>query len=202
MIRVDWSQFELRPRGYHSRPNKRERYYACTCEVCGRAYWLRATDARRAAERDSTCKRCHCQAAGRKGYAATRSKYGERYALECVAAYQIAHPSKPEETVRDWLDERGAHYRRQYIFRKSGANFIIDFVIIVGYALDQRIALEINGYQHQQHGQVRDARLQKLWPGPVVFVDAERVASVPDAAKAELFRLLAELNAAPLRAST
>src|SRR5215472_16372891 len=107
MIQVDWSQVELRPRGYRSRPNKRESYYACTCERCGRTYWLRATDARRAEQRGSTCKRCQCQAAGRHGYAATRDNYGVHYALECVAAYQLTHPSQPEDTVRNWLDERG-----------------------------------------------------------------------------------------------
>jgi hypothetical protein len=193
MIQVDWSQVELRPRGYRSRPNKRESYYACTCEQCGRTYWLRATDARRAEQRGSTCKRCHCQVAGRNGYAATRDKYGVHYALERVAAYQLAHPSKPEDTVRNWLEERGLHYSRQYIFRKGGANFIIDFVIFIGvaFAMDQRIALEVNGYHHQKHGQARDARLQEMWPGAVVFIDATRVTNAPAEAQAELFARLA-----------
>ncbi|MHB8629809.1 MAG: hypothetical protein ACYDBJ_25870 [Aggregatilineales bacterium] len=86
MIQVDWSRVELRPRSYRSRPTKREAYYACLCEQCGRTYWLRATDARRAAQRGSPCKRCQRQAAGRKGYAATRARYGPQYALERVAA--------------------------------------------------------------------------------------------------------------------
>src|SRR5271165_3214776 len=153
MIQVDWSQVELRPRGYRNRPTKREAYYRCTCEHCGRTYWLRATDARRAEQRASACKRCHCQVAGRNGYAATRDKYGDQFALACVAAYQLAHPSKPEDTVSDWLDERGFHYTRQYIFRKGGANFIIDFVILLGFAIERRVALEVNGYHHQRYGQ-------------------------------------------------
>ena len=195
MIQVDWSQVELRPRGYRGRPTKRESYYACRCEQCGRTYWLRATDARRAEQRGSACKRCHCQAAGRNGYAATRDKYGVRFALEQVAAYQLAHPSKPEAAVNTWLDERGLHYTRQYIFRKGGANFIIDFVVFIGvaFAMDRRIALEVNGYRHQHHGQTRDAQLRAVWPGPVLFVDAAQVAKAPDAAKIELFAQLAAL---------
>ncbi|MHB8624569.1 MAG: hypothetical protein ACYDBJ_20810 [Aggregatilineales bacterium] len=184
MIRVDWSQVELRSRGYRGRPTKRESYYACTCERCERTYWLRATDARRAAQRDSACSHCQRQAAGRKGYAATRAKYGTRYALERVAAYQLAHPSKPEQTVRGWLDERCIHFSQQYIFCKDCANFIIDFVI------DNQIALEVNGYRHQRHRQARDERLRALWAGPVLFLDAERVIVTPDEAQAELFAVL------------
>ena len=198
MIQVDWSKVELRPRGYRGRPNKRESYYACRCEQCGRTYWLRATDARRAEQRASDCKRCHCQAAGRNGYAATRDKYGDQFALACVAAYQLAHPSRPEGVVQDWLDECGVHYTRQHIFRKGGANFIIDFVILRGFAMDLRIALEVNGYHHQQYGQVRDARLRALWPGPAMFVNATQVVNAPDAARAELFARLAELKVTPL----
>ncbi|MHB8629808.1 MAG: hypothetical protein ACYDBJ_25865 [Aggregatilineales bacterium] len=48
----------------------------------------------------------------------------------------------------------------------------------------------MNGYRHQRHGQARDARLQALWSGPVLFLDAEKVANSPETAQAELFALL------------
>jgi len=172
MIQVNWDQPELRQISYRNRPHKREAYYPCTCGACQRVYWLRASDARRAEERGSTCGRCQRRAAGRRGYAVTRERYGERRALEYVADYQRAHLSKPELKVRRWLDSQLVMYQDQFIFQTDGFNAIIDFVI-------GSLAIEVNGWWHQRNHGDRDARLSAVWPGTVLFIDAEAVMNNP-----------------------
>src|SRR5579859_2517356 len=138
---VDWTTSQLV--AYASRPDKPERRYRCLCGQCGREYWLRRCDIRKAINRGSPCGVCQRRQAGKNGYAATKAKHGRRMALQFVAGYQRSHLSRPEAQVRDWLKAAfGPDLESQHIFVLESENFgvIIDFVVRFGV---QWVAIEV-----------------------------------------------------------
>lgn len=125
---VDWSQTTMMPRPHN--PKRRERFYAVRCSKCDGERWLRAFDARRVEQGTRTvCARCQSQAAGSKGYAATRALYGDKWAVECLQAYLLDHPRPTMQAVADILDELGIPHEREYWLEDGGNVFLIDAML-------------------------------------------------------------------------
>lgn len=90
---------------------------------------------------------------GRNAFAAACKRYGIDGALEHLAAYRRAHPTKLERTVMAWLDEHYYSYEREVRI----AGIYCDFLIS-----KTRIIIEVDGHMahtmHPLHGQDRASR--------------------------------------------
>lgn len=171
---------KMLPRPCKSRPNKKAAHYQVECSECGHIRWLTKYHAD-LAEQNNTCKRCHCRAAGQRGYeAAVKNGFREK-ALAGVAAYQLENASKPELTVAAWLAYFDIPHRRQVIFE----NYILDFVT-------DTCIIEVNGGYWHQNRTTRDTWIAENAPLPVLFLDAELVVKSPEIAKQQLLAMLGE----------
>lgn len=109
------------------------------CE-CGNAKTRRA----------KVCKTCACRAAGKKGFAATTKKYGEKISVKHVQAYNLAHPSKLEAEVAGILDTLGVTYQREVWLETKASGrrkhvYLIDFMV---YLDGREFAIEVQGGFH------------------------------------------------------
>jgi hypothetical protein len=101
------------------------------------------------------CRRCHLSQIASKGYAATRAKYGEHFAIRHVRDYRLANPSSLERIVSAWLDHQGVSYEREHWLELTGRVYLIDFVFC---AMGDVFAVEVNGAWAHSHHAARDAR--------------------------------------------
>ncbi|MCC7447113.1 MAG: hypothetical protein IT324_06840 [Anaerolineae bacterium] len=187
---VDFAHGTLLPSPRSAEPHRRETFYpvACANPLCTNVRWLTRSNAIKAEAEQRVCRKCQAVQAGKRGFAATRAKYGAGTALYWVQQAQIARPSRHEITVDSWLSELGASYQRQVPFTASDGsgvihNFVIDFVVETP---TRAIALEVNGYHHKKHRAARDYWLAHLYPGAVLFIDTDDMDHQPDAVKAHL----------------
>ncbi len=120
-----------------------------TCPTCGSERRIRVADVGRAKQ----CQRCHLTQIARRGYAATRDKYGQHFAVRFVRDYRLANPSSLEQIVTNWLEEAGIYFEGEYWFETGGGDvFLVDFM------LPGCIAVEVNGaWAHSYHVE-RDRR--------------------------------------------
>lgn len=89
------------------------------CSSCGGGRWVRPSDVGRATK----CRSCHSRQAGKKGYRATKERYGEGFVIKKLQEYRIKNPSSLEMKVVMILDELGFVYVREFrVF-----NYLIDF---------------------------------------------------------------------------
>ena len=123
-----------------------------SCPTCGRSRRVRQRDIGRVKQ----CRHCHLTQIAPLGYAATRAKHGENFAVRFVRDYRLANPSSLEEIVSNWLDCQGMYFEREYWFEVSDEVYLVDFVL-PGY-----IAIEVQGTCVHQFHTERDRRKQAL----------------------------------------
>lgn len=127
---IDWERGKLLPRKGDA--TRRECFYPVTCPVCSEERWLSAHDARNAEREGRSCAVCQRREAGRRGYRATRGKYGDAHILKLLEAgrqYRLAHPSILERNVMNALDALGiSDYEREAPLRApDGGVYYVDF---------------------------------------------------------------------------
>ena len=187
---ADFAHGTLLPSPRRAAPHRRETFYpvACANPSCTNVRWLTRSNAMKAEAEHRVCRKCQATQAGKRGFAATRARYGAGAALYWVQQAQIARPSRHEIIVDSWLSELAISYERQVPFSASDGsgmihNFVIDFVVETPAGA---IALEVNGYHHKKHRTARDYWLAHLYPGAVLFIDTDAIDHHPDAVKAHL----------------
>jgi len=187
---ADFAHGMLLPSPRSDAPHRRETFYpvACANPSCTNVRWLTRNNAVKAEIEQRVCRKCQAAQAGKRGFAATRARYGAGTALYWVQQAQIARPSRHEIIIDTWLSELGASYRRQVPFSASDGsgvihNFVLDFVVDTPTGA---IALEVNGYHHKKHRAARDYWLAHLYPRPVLFIDTDDIDHRFDAVKAHL----------------
>lgn len=126
-----------------------ETYYTARC-TCGCQWPVRSDRVKHV----RSCQTCSQRAKGKKGYAATKAKYGERFALRWWREWRMENPTCLERTVAGWLDELGVDYEREYWFETGDGVFLLDFLVNCTFAV------EVHGaYWHDMaSGMKRDAR--------------------------------------------
>lgn len=147
---VNWDDRRMVTRGRKRR--RRHTAYAVRC-ACGHRSYLKAHDA----VRDTPCKRCQTSAAGRRGWQAAWADPGSRETLiEKLAAWQRQHPSQPEQTVRQWLEEAGVTFETQTPFDPYGRGswWIPDFTVQNG----RTTFIQVHGPFHDPDHPAFDAR--------------------------------------------
>jgi hypothetical protein len=179
---VDWDNPRLLPAPRQSQPTKLETHYLVACP-CGYRRWLTRCNAERAEQEGLYCKFCQRSEAGKKGWATTIARYGLHFGLEKRRKAELAHQSSSERIVKDWLDKLCVSYVHQQIFIDGDFGVVIDFVI------ENRLAVEVNGYWHKRRRALRDAALAEKWPlarpdGVILFLDAEEIDARPVSAQA------------------
>lgn len=134
---------------------RRQRYHEVVCEACGSTRWLRLCDARK----ESPCKLCDRRAKGRKGYAVTAQRHGQKHAMRGLQAYRLDHPSQPEQALANWFEQLGIAYQREvWIETTRGKVWLVDFVLPLH---GRQIAVEFNGaWTHRDRAQ-SDKRKQR-----------------------------------------
>ncbi len=184
---VDWTAGRLLPAPRKQRPTQQETFYPVRCAnpECSRVRWLSRSAALKAEQEQRVCRHCQTSQAGKRGYATTVARYGADFALKSVRQTQLAHPSSYERLMASWLEEIASCYQPQVIFSAIDPfgdlhNFILDFELLTSTG---RIAVEVNGWHHQQYRTDRDAWLAHLYPGEVVFIDIQTMDAAPDAVK-------------------
>lgn len=170
---VNWNTFEYRL----TTGGKRRKHHEVTCGACGNTHMLRADDARKAERLNRPCKSCHTSAIGKIGYQVTAAKMGKDFALNAVAGYQLANPSKPEQQIADWLDEMGVSYTRQVIVELGISRYIVDFVLANGKGIEGA-----GGYWHAKNKQAKDVLLAAAMQ--MLFVTDDLVMNDPVNARA------------------
>lgn len=133
--------------------------YPVTC-ACGHRRTMKRADANKAVA-TGACGRCSARMKGKKGFAVMAGRFGQKWAMRHVQAYQLEHPSKPEQIVEKLLAALGvgcqrqvwlatkAHGRRQWVC-------LLDFTFEVGQFT---VALEVDGaYWHGLPGRSRSDR--------------------------------------------
>lgn len=166
---VHWHDPQKLPAPRQAQPNRRETKYRVECHVCGLERWLAKCDAERA-ERTGGCQHCASIVRGKKGAKSTLAKYGKKFLLEQVAKHQLAHPSKPERMIAEFLEARNVVHNRQFIYMTSNGDYVIDF-LLPGKA----IAIECDSiYWHQQRLE-HDENLKRDFFGIVISLDAEQI---------------------------
>ncbi len=124
------------------------RMTVATCPTCGSERRVRVADVGRAKQ----CRRYHLTQIASKGYAATRDKYGQHFAVRFVRDYRLANPSSLEQIVLGWLERQGVYFEREYWFETPDRVYLIDFM------LPGCVAVEVNGtWSHSYHVE-RDRR--------------------------------------------
>lgn len=118
--------------------------------ACGNGWFVRSD----AAKHVRSCKECSQREKGKKGYAATKAKYGERFAVRWWREWHLEHPTCLERAVASWLDQLGIDYEREYWFETGDGVFLLDFLVHYSFVI------EVNGaYWHDMaNGVKRDAR--------------------------------------------
>lgn len=130
------------------------------CPICRTKRWI--TD-RHKSRRNRPCKRCHNKSIARKGYEATVSKYGIKFAIKPLRGYLLKHPSNLEVRVAQTLEGLGIGYEREFhlepeALEYAGKTYLIDFAINVRGITH---FIEVNGsYVHQFH-ELRDSQKMK-----------------------------------------
>jgi hypothetical protein len=89
-------------------------------------------------------------AAGKRGAAVTRAKYGDDFLLQRLRVYRIEHPSFPELVMIGILTRLGAEYEREW--RIGDSLYCADF-----YLPALRKAIDVHGAIHRRLE--REARL-------------------------------------------
>lgn len=191
---VDWSAGRLLPAPRKQRPTQQETFYPVRCANtdCGRIRYLTRCDALKAEQEQRVCRHCQTSQAGKLGYAATAARYGVDFALRAVRVRQVAHPTHHEQLMAAWLKEIPVYYQTQVIFSASDPagilhNFILDFELLTSTGC---VAVEVNGWHHQQYRAERDAHLAHLYPGKVIFIDIQDMDAAPEAVKARLGQIV------------
>lgn len=156
---IDWRRGEVRERVVSGR-TRRETYYPAVCLDCGSERWLRKHDALKA----EPCKACDSRTKGKRGFAATAKRYGQKWAVAHVQRYRLDHPSSLETAVALTLDDMGVVYQREVEIRTKATGkrqkaYLLDFVVMVDG--EQRV-IEVDGaFVHSQHT-ARDKRKSAL----------------------------------------
>src|SRR5689334_1126565 len=187
---VDWNAGCLLPAPRKQRPAKQETFYPVRCANpdCGRIRWLSRSAAIKAEQEQRVCRHCQTSQAGKLGYAATVARHGLDFALRAVRQSQLRHPSPYEQMLAAWMVEIPVYYQQQVIFSATDPagtnhNFILDFELLTSRGC---VAVEVNGWHHQQYRADRDAWLAHLYPGKVIFIDIQDMDATPEAVKAQL----------------
>jgi len=124
--------------------------YWVSCPQCGERRLLRSADAKKAAKEHRLCRGCHTSTAGKKGYAATVAKYGEKFSVDFVRKYRLENPSPLEWQVMQQLLQADVPHEREVLVEYGKHAYLVDFII-------GNLAIEVNGGVHIFH-QERDAR--------------------------------------------
>lgn len=98
------------------------------------------------------CRQCHNSQIAPLGYAATKAKYGENFAIQFVRDYRLSHLSNLEQIVRAWLQQQGLWFEREYWLETADRVYLVDFL------LPGSVAIEVNGSWAHSHHADRDAR--------------------------------------------
>ncbi len=198
---VDWTAGRLLPAPRKQRPTQHETFFPVRCAnvACGRVRWLRRDAALKAEQEQRMCRHCQTSQAGKLGYATTVARYGVDFALKAVRQTQLAHPTRYERLLAGWLDEIPVYYQSQVIFSGTDPaggvhNFILDFELLTPTGC---VAVEVNGWHHQQYRADRDGWLAHLYPGEAVFFDIQTMDAEPDAVK-DLLRQIVRPQASVL----
>lgn len=158
---ISWNTPQRHTRMKAGKPYTEWRYLA-TCQ-CGFERWLKKCDAQKVEQGGASCHLCQRRAAGMKGYAATKAKYGEAHAAKMMQEYRLSHPSGLEIQVMGHLEALGIQYQREAIVCDR---WLVDFLI------DGHLVIEVDGeYTHsmrdankeaQRRNQIRDAGYELL----------------------------------------
>jgi hypothetical protein len=165
------TQAEIRNEPCKGRPNQKRRYVPVTC-ACGHTWKVRADYVRRV----TMCGRCQRRVAGKRGYEAAKGTPAFLN-LSTLIKRQREYPSTPEKRVIGWLTELHIGYAHQHLFQCGEFRYVIDFV-------RGNRAIEVVGYWHAKFKRGKDARLQELWQGELLFVDADQIMRDPAGTKA------------------
>lgn len=124
------------------------------CPTCGNSRRVRRRDIGRMKQ----CRRCHLSQIAPKGYAATREKHGEHFAIRFMRLYRLDNPSNLERIVTTWLDGQGVGYEREFTLFQTDHVFLVDFLIG-----SRCIAVEVNGdYVHSHHAERDRQKVEAL----------------------------------------
>jgi G:T-mismatch repair DNA endonuclease (very short patch repair protein) len=147
-VTIDYRNTTQRTRLVKGKPRV-DTYYLAQC-ACGCDWYVRADRV----EHIQSCYLCSQSERGKKGYAATKAKYGEFYALRHWREWRIENPTCLERRVARWLDELGVFYEREYWFDSGNGIFLLDFLV------NSSLAIEVNGaYWHETPSAIeRDER--------------------------------------------
>lgn len=168
---INWQDPQLIAAPRKAQPNKRETKFEAVCTTCGYRRMLTRYHAARI-EKEGGCLRCAAVERGRKGAEATMNLYGREFLLGILASYQTDHPSRPENAVREYLENKGIQHDRQFIYYGRNRNYVIDFVVCIN---GKMIAIECDGaYWHSQRPE-RDTELVSDFSGEVISIAAEKV---------------------------
>ncbi|MBL8165412.1 MAG: DUF559 domain-containing protein [Anaerolineae bacterium] len=123
------------------------------CPTCCETRLLRKCDADKAQRTGAVCYRCAQAAKGRRGFAATAARYGEKWAVNHVQAWRQINRTPQELTVQRWLDLAGYEYMVEYrVATKSSGKrqrvYLVDVMIVLCGRL---LAIEIDGGCHVLH---------------------------------------------------
>ena len=102
-----------------------------------------------------------CAANGRKGYQATRNKYGPAFTSRVLAEYRRTFPSQLVRKVCTWLDEFQVDFALEVEISHYFADIVVTYINLV---------IEVDGAiwhtQHALHGEdrvARDAKKDRLF---------------------------------------
>jgi very-short-patch-repair endonuclease len=127
---------------------------------CPHVRLLKASDARKAERNQSPCFMCSQKRKAKLGYAAMCARWGEKWAVRHMQAWQLKNPTRDEQRVARLLDDLGVRYTRQYWLatKTSGKRqrvYLLDFVV------DHQYVIQVNGGIHVLHVE-RDRRCRSL----------------------------------------
>lgn len=147
-VTIDYRNQQQKQRLVKGKPRV-DTYYLAQC-TCGCDWYVRADRVKHI----QSCYICSQSERGKKGYAATKAKYGEFYALRHWREWRIENPTCLERRVARWLDELGVPYEREYWFDTGSGIFLLDFLV------NASLVIEVNGtYWHELPGAAaRDER--------------------------------------------
>jgi very-short-patch-repair endonuclease len=143
---ISWETPTRHTRLKNGKPCSEWRFLA-TC-ACGEKRWLKKCDARKVEQGGASCRICQRRAAGAKGYATTKAKYGAAFGAKIVQDYRLSHPSSLELQIMAHLESLNVSYQREVIVCDR---WLVDFII------DGQLVIEVDGqYVHSK----RDPNLE------------------------------------------
>lgn len=150
-VKVDWTTANA------------EGQYCVYCPECDDWRWLSKRSAKDAERRQSICFLCSQARKAVLGYRAMARRWGEKWAVNHVQQWRMAHRTPEEAAVETWLDNLGLSYVSEYkVSTKAKGKrqrcYLVDVMICLQGNL---YAIEIDGGVHVLHSR-RDRRKASL----------------------------------------